>query len=108
MIALFKYWKLIAGGTAVLVFFILIWTVWRSGYKHAENRITIQKNKAVIEAFEHRGKKEDEITRLPVSDLKRRYCHWMRDSMQECLQADIPLRERQNDRKHNGTNRHPQ
>jgi len=47
---------------------------------------------------------EKEIIRLDNSDLKRRYCKWMRDSEDECLQADIPLRARPNDAGNNAAN----
>lgn len=52
--------------------------------------------KQIVRKAGQHEKLKNEIIRLPINDLKRRYCKWMRDSERECLDnPDIPIREGQ-------------
>ena len=55
------------------------------------------------EAQNERQKNEIEIIRLDNAALRRRYCQWVRDNVQECLEADIPILERPDDQGNDAT-----
>ena len=54
-------------------------------------------------AQSERQKIEIEIIRLDNAALRKRYCQWVRDDMQECIEADIPILERPDDQGNNAT-----
>lgn len=69
---------------------------WAGTIKGAGNeRVKCAEGKtdAIHEEVTSYEKKRKEITTLPIDDLKRRYCKWVRDDMQKCLASDIPVRE---------------
>lgn len=93
MIFVLKYRRMLLGGALVIAFFIGIFLVWARGYKSAETNITAKENVAVIQGIEERESLENEVIKLPVTQLVRRYCRWVRDGEEKCLQANIPISE---------------
>lgn len=51
----------------------------------------VKQLEAVIKHEDKHEKLTQEIIRLPADDLRRRYCKWVRDDIDQCLQADIPI-----------------
>lgn len=66
--------------------------VYFYGKKHGHDICELKYATIQLEAEGSHESKEREVIRLPVTELKRRYCRWVRDSEAECLQADIPIR----------------
>lgn len=52
---------------------------------------------AVIKSEKKHERKTQEVIPLSDADLRKRYCKWVRDSQDLCLQADIPIGARQDD-----------
>lgn len=44
-----------------------------------------------VKVSEERNEREQEVITLPRPALKSRYCRWVRDSRDDCMQADIPV-----------------
>ena len=65
--------------------------VYLKGRADQANSLKIQQLKQTIHQEEAYEVKTQEIIRLPPSDLRRRYCKWVRDSEDLCLQANIPI-----------------
>lgn len=87
---MFGFNMYVAIGIAVALVGSHAW-VYRQGQMSVEVKIV----KAEVKANEEYEEKTKEIIRLPITQLKRRYCEWMRDSKELCLQADIPIAQRQ-------------
>lgn len=51
----------------------------------------IKQLEAAVEYEEDYEEIEQEIIRLPADDLRKRYCKWVRDDKDKCLQANIPI-----------------
>jgi hypothetical protein len=61
----------------------------------------------ITQAVKQENKRDEierEVLRLNDNNLRKRYCKWMRDSEDECLQANIPIIERQDDQRDNAAN----
>lgn len=92
MIFILKHKRMLLGGALVLAIFVGSFLLWSNGYQEAEEDITAKENVAVIQAVSERESLEDEVIKLPVTDLLRRYCRWVRDDKDKCLQANLPIR----------------
>lgn len=65
--------------------------VW--GRDDGNNQAERTQLKAVVESQKQHDIKTKEVVTLPDDALRKRYCKWMRDSEELCLQSDIPIRE---------------
>lgn len=63
---------------------------WKGG-NDTKNRLITQDLKQTIELERQYEEKKQEVIQLDRSDLHERYCEWMRDSKQMCLEADLPI-----------------
>lgn len=88
--------KLIFGNPYVLIglFLAIIASygaVYWKGYSHCT---TTEEATQLAETVKNEQKYErikDEVVRMPVTDLHREYCQWVRDDKEQCLQANIPI-----------------
>lgn len=85
MLKLLPYF-IFAGG--VLAFVI---GVYFYGKQHGNDICELEYATINLEAKEKHETLEQEIIRLPATELKRRYCQWVRDNKDKCLQANIPI-----------------
>lgn len=62
------------------------------GKMQGKNEIKMIHYEAAIKAEKDRDNVEREVITLDRPALRQRYCKWVRDDQQACLQADIPIR----------------
>lgn len=65
--------------------------VYMKGRSDKGTEVQVEQLKEIVEKEKKHEVKRQEVVRLPTSALRSRYCKWMRDSEQLCLQADIPI-----------------
>lgn len=63
--------------------------VYRAGQKSVEVKVLKETAKAEVK-YEELKK---EVITLDHIALRKRFCEWVRDNKNDCLQADIPIRE---------------
>ena len=81
-----KRWYFIGAFYAISLAGVFLWTWnWR------DDACETKDLKAVVEGVEKHEKREKKIIRLDNAALRQRYCEWVRDDKQACLQADIPI-----------------
>ena len=51
----------------------------------------VKQLEAYVETEKNHEKITQEVIRLPASKLRSRYCEWVRDDKDKCLQANIPI-----------------
>ena len=61
------------------------------GYVKGQASVEVKAAKETIIKYEERNELEKEVRRLAKPALVRRYCKWVRDSEDECLQAHLPV-----------------
>ena len=66
-------------------------TVYMVGRSHGKTKEIVKELKAEVEGEEQREEITKEVIRLPATELRRRYCEWVRDDKDLCLEADIPI-----------------
>lgn len=71
--------------------------VYHWGAKDTETKIENKQLNAVVESEKAYDRKTKEVIPLGDAALRERYCKWVRDSKELCLQADIPLRDGRTD-----------
>jgi hypothetical protein len=77
----------------VLVSIASLGGAYSKGYADARSKYEVKVLKETVKEAVKHEKKTHEIITLPIDDLKRRYCKWVRDDERECLEnKNIPLR----------------
>ena len=82
----FLPYLIFAGG--VLAFVI---GVYFYGQEQGKDICEFKYSTLQIEAEEKHETLEQEIIRLPVTELRTRWCDWVRNNREKCLQANIPI-----------------
>ena len=70
---------------------ILIGIVYYKGQSAGENKQIVKELTAEVKSQENYEEKRQEIIKLPPSDLLKRYCEWVRDDKELCLQSNQPI-----------------
>jgi len=83
-------WIIIGAVVAVLAFGGGMYT---KGHIDGKSSCQLKTANAVIEGEKNNDKKTKEVIRLPDDNLRKRYCEWVRDDKDKCLQAYIPIGE---------------
>lgn len=68
-----------------------IGAVYWKGHSTGSQQEQIRALKGTLKQEQKYEKIKQEVIRLPRDDLRARYCEWVRDDKQLCLQADIPI-----------------
>jgi len=78
--------------------------VYTAGKKSIELKVMEAKGRAESDF----SKKQIEVYSLDDIALRKRFCDWVRDNKLECLQANIPIIERQDDTGNDAANSNTQ
>lgn len=68
--------------------------IYWKGDRAGSQREQVKTLKHIAKQEQKYEKIKQEVIRLPRDDLRARYCEWVRDDKQLCLQADIPISSR--------------
>ena len=71
--------------------FLLIGFIYIKGGNDRENSIITNTLQNKIKLEKQYEIKRKNVIQLVPSDLRKRYCEWVRDNKQLCLKADIPI-----------------